>query len=49
MAYLSSLFQGVMDEIVIRSISFVLTTGMMWSARSFVRGGYGRRATLQAR
>jgi hypothetical protein len=49
MAYISSLFQGVMDEIVIRSISFVLTTGMMWSARTFVRGAYGRRATLQAR
>jgi hypothetical protein len=49
MAYISSVFQGVMDEIVIRSISFVLTTGMMWSARTFVRGGYGRRATLQPR
>lgn len=49
MAYMSSRIQSAVDEIVIRSVAFLLTTGMMWSARTFVRGGYGRRATLHAR
>jgi hypothetical protein len=49
MAYMSSRIQSAIDEIVIRSMSFLLTTGMMWSARTFVRHGYGRRTTLQAR
>ena len=41
--------QRLRDELVIRSMAFLLTRGMMWSARNLMSAGYGLRATRQAR